>query len=214
MPALQEEAMSIRNVAVVCAILALTVGPPSAGAAEGDLPNNFVNVKILFPVNGLEVEHVFPNGIGVAVAGSYLSAKTSGSSNSGSSPAADITARSTSDYAVKYTTFGGGIKKYIGDHRMFYVAGYPHVIGIKVSQEEVGYKEEGSLSAFTFLGAFGWRGILGHFTIGGELGGGYLGLKDITLTGTDPEKGKVSETYNVDIGGFGPTAQFYLGYAF
>jgi hypothetical protein len=202
--------MSIRNLAVICAILALPVVLPSPGLAAGDLADNFVNLKVLFPVNGLEYEHVFPNGIGLSVAGSYLNAEVD---DSGSDD--DLTANTDKQYTAKYTTFGGGIKKYIGDHRMFYVAAYPNFLGIKLSQEEAGYTEEGSLSVFSFMGALGWRGVLGHFTLGGELGGGYLGLKDITLTGTDPDTRRpVEDTYDISVGEAGPTVQLYLGYAF
>jgi hypothetical protein len=211
--------MTIRNVAVACAIFALAAILPSIGRtadrpADNTLANNFVNLKAGFPVVGLEVEHVFSNGIAVSVAGSYVRL-------------------SQTDRTVKYATLGSGIKKYIGDHRTFYVAGYPQLVVLDLSEKIVGcgplvdrgdyfaadrvdYVQEGSLSVLTLLGAIGWRGVLDHFTVGGELGGGYTGLKGITTSGTNPETGVVTTGGygSASLDGVGPMAQIYVGYAF
>jgi hypothetical protein len=215
--------MSIRNVATLCAILALTTFLPSTGANASDRPNNFVDLKVLFPVNGLEYEHVFPNGLGLSVAGSYLSANVDVSADDDDGLPDDdvVDDNSTNAAKLRYHTFGVGIKKYVGDHRMFYVAAYPQFLGIKVTLDQrsdsgVAYQEEGSLSAFMLMGAVGWRGVWSHVTLGGELGGGYLGLKDLKITGTDPDTNQeASEDLDeIDLGQFGPTAQVYLGFAF
>jgi hypothetical protein len=204
--------MSVRNLVVTITVIALGSLFPTTGRAEGKLVNNFINVKLGFPVNGLEYEHVFANGIGVSVAGSYLSANLD--VDSGDEGEDDVLDSNTSGKAsAKYTTLGAGVKKYIGDHRVLYFGAYVHSLGIKAKFEDGGDAGEGSLQVATVLAAVGGRGVFGHFTIGGEIGGGYLGLKDITYSKTE-DGVTTQETIDVPALNAGPMAQLYLGFGF
>jgi len=205
--------MSIRYIIAAGVAIALGIVLPAAGRAEGKLANNFVDVKLLFPVNGLEYEHVFSNAIGVSIAGSYLSV-TVEVNNDDSDDAEDDVPSGKEKVNVRYTTFGGGIKKYFGDHRTFYLGAYVNGVRGKAKHEETVVTGEGSLNVMTVLGAVGGRGVLGHFTFGGEIGGGYLGFKDISYWGTDDDGETTKETLDLPNLSVGPMAQVYLGYAF
>ncbi len=189
--------MFTRNAAIIGVVLTLVAVSLVPGARAQDLPNNFINAKLIFPINGVEYERVLTNGIGLSVSGSYL-------------PASGTT----------YKTFGVGLKKYIGNHRMFYVAAYPQVMSLSATVDEYGligpYKAKGSISTFMLLGAVGWRGVWSHFTLGGDVGGGLLGLSKFDVTGFDPTLGKNVTTSEDLFGGSAmvPMVQLYLGYAF
>jgi hypothetical protein len=183
-------------IAIACAS-----GLSSAQAAD------YLNIKAIFPTNGLEYEHVSTGGLGLSVTGSYL-------------PLPDS----------KFELVGVGIKKYFGQgNSRFFIAAYPQWMRMTLTDSHMNYdldpetylltyseaKATGSVSAFSMMGTFGFRGAWKHFNLAIELGAGYANLGTLSLSAIDPVTSQ-SVNWDTDVGftGFLPALQLSFGYAF
>jgi hypothetical protein len=191
--------MFLRKFLIIIALV-LMLSICGFNAAEG---TDYLNLKLLIPVNGLEYEHASPNGVGFSLAASYLPLDE-----------------------VKILMLSGGIKKYFKNKpKGFYVAGYPGIWNFNVKTKEPFFDPEtfeikesefkGSATFFTFIAAIGWRGAWKHFTLATELGGGILSLSKIETTGINPlTDEKTTDKWKIGFTGFYPSLQLSLGYAF
>ncbi len=168
---------------------------------------DYLSVKLLVPVNGFEYEHAKPNGLGFSLAMSYLPVEDS-----------------------KILLVSGGIKKYFKSQpKGFYVAGYPGIWNLSVTQREPFFRFDpetfsyeikesqfkGSATFFTLIAAIGWRGAWRHFTVSTEVGGGILSLNNIKTSGIDPWTGsKTTTDWEIFMTTLMPSLQLSLGYAF
>lgn len=217
--------MSARAAVMLGAVVLAGLLGASPASAE-----DYLNLKVGFPVNGVEYERVLGNGVAWSLSGSYY--PLSGSSFS-------IT---PDDSRNTYLVVGAGLKRYFGAHRVFYLGAYPEIahvskelhtkrsIGLYSTIYEPEFDGSGSATVVMIRAGPGWRGMQGRFTFGGELGGGLVipGRTKIDGLYHDYESGEpVSRTVTADVLGFGydlderdlgvvPTlsVQVYVGYRF
>lgn len=150
-------------------LIALLVGLAGATTTRAE---SYLHFKGGFPANGVEYERVAKNGVAVSVTGSYYSISDN-----------------------TYRMLGGGLKKYFGDHRVFYLAAYPSIsyTTVKASDYEGfitlfgGWSSEFDGTADTPLfmlhGGLGWHGVRGWFSFGGELGAGTMVPRKLDVEG-------------------------------
>ena len=195
---------------VICLVATILISMLgwSAGWGEGA---DYVNLKLLVPVDGLEYEHVTPAGLGLSLAVTYIP---------------------TTDFHWSYAQ--AGVKKYLGgDIHGFFLGGYAGA-GKASANTYLGYVTydtygtyripvwnqvvtKGSASFASFLATFGYRGAWGHFTLLAELGAGVVTIGQIKTSSTEknPLTGRpFSDTYDLSLGGILPCLQLGLGYRF